>query len=345
MSTRAPAPRSDDADAEHSVWHGERVDGETLAEQLRELNRRHAHHGHGHGATRTLNLLVAAGDDVPSATLRARLRGLRTRHPSRTLVVREHALAQLDATVAVECGRSDAPGRAGYCHDGAELIADERRLRHADSLVRPLRVAGLPTVLWLPGAQPSPAERPLARLADAIVLDSGAAADVAAAFARADALGAERVRDLEWLRLVRWRQRLAAHFDSAEERALLGAIERIELRCGWSDTAAALLLGGWIAARVGWTLTALACREGAWRGSGRRRDGGAATLLLGPAAGVLPGIEALALHAPQRTIALREPVAEPDAARAFAAALRAFDEPAAGYPLALATLLEGLRAR
>ena len=341
MSTSAPAPAAD----ERTIWRGEAVAAETLAERLMEMNREHARHEHGHAATRTLNLLVAAGSDVPAETLTARLRGLHARHPSRTLIVREHGRPQLDATLAIDCAITDAPGRTGYCHDSAELTADGERLRHADSLVRPLRVTGLPSVLWLPGAQPSPAEQSLATVADAIVLDSGAASDVPAGLARAAALGPERVRDLAWLRLARWRQRLAVRFDAPEERALLPVIERIELRCAWRDTAAALLLSGWIAARAGWTLSRLEERDGAWRGTAHRADGGAVELALRPPSGALPGIEALTLHAPQRTIELLEPVAEPNAGRAFAAALRAFDEPAPGYPLALATLLEGLSAR
>lgn len=343
MSTSAPAPP-----AERTEWRGEDVEPDALADRLLRMNREHARHAHGHAATRTLNLLVAPGGDVTADTLAARLAGLSMRYPSRTIVVREHAPPRLDATLAIDCGvcgQPRGPGGAGYCHDSVELTADAERLLHADSLVRPLRVAGLPTVLWLPGAKPGVAERPLAETAEAIVLDSGAAPDVHAAFARVDALGAGRVRDLAWLQLARWRQRVAARFDAPEARALLPAIERIELRCSTRDTAAGLLLAGWIVARAGWTLTRLNRAEGAWTGVARRPDGPTVALALCLPSGALPGIEALTLRAGEQAIELVEPVAEPGAGPAFAAALRSLDEPAPGYPLALAALLEGLGAR
>src|SRR5437763_3008749 len=162
------------------------------------LNREHALHEHGHAATRTINLLVAPAGDVAPDTLATQLASLADRHPSRTIVVREHATSRLDATVAIDCTIGSGASGAGHCHDMALLVAGAERLAHADSLVRPLRVAGLPTVLWLPGTHGSPAQNPLATLADAIVLDSASASGTAlpAAFARAAALDVDRVRDV-----------------------------------------------------------------------------------------------------------------------------------------------------
>lgn len=334
---------------ERSEWHGEDVDPGGLADRLADMNREHARHEHGHAATRTLNLLVAPGADVAPEALAARLEGLHARHPARTIVVREHAAHRLDATLAIDCGiGSRRVGPIGFCHDSADLRADAQRLRHADSLVRPLRVSGLPTLLWLPGAQASPAERSLAALADAIVLDSGAAADVPAALARTAELGAGRVRDLAWLRLARWRQRVAACFEQPAERARLERVAQIELRCAAREEAAALLLVGWIVARAGWTLTRLdAAGEGRWQGAARRINGGEIACALLPPSAALPGIEALTLRTDDGSppIELLEPVAEPGAGRAFGAALREFYEPATGYELALAALLEGVGPR
>ncbi|HMJ02121.1 MAG TPA: glucose-6-phosphate dehydrogenase assembly protein OpcA [Conexibacter sp.] len=346
MSANPAIPQA--AICERSEWRGEDVEPAELAERLVLMNREHARHAHGHAATRTLNLLVAPGDDVTADALTARLAGLHARHPARTIIVREHAPARLDATLAIDCGiGSPGVGPTGFCHDGAELLADAERLRHADSLVRPLRVSGLPTLLWLPGAQASPAERPLAALADAIVLDSGATHDVAAGLARAAELGASRVRDLAWLRLARWRQRIAERFEAPAERALLERVERVELRCAAREEAPALLLAGWIVARAGWTLVRLEHDDGGWRGSGCRADGGEVALALLPPSSALPGIEALTLRVGdgRQPIELLEPVAEPGAGRAFGAALRDYDEPAPGYALALSALLEGLGAR
>lgn len=333
---------------ERSEWRGEDVAIGEVAERLMALNREHARHEHGHAATRTLNLLVAPGDDVAPDELSGRLAGLADRHPSRTIVVREHALPRLDAHVAIDCTIGSRSGGAGHCHDMALLTADAERLAHADSLVRPLRVAGLPTVLWLPGTRASHAQDPLAALAHALVLDSGAASGAAlpAAFARAASLAVERVRDVAWLRLSRWRRHVAARFDEPQALRVLERVERVELRSCRPTQAGALLLAGWIAARAGWTIERLAPQEHGWEGTARRGDGAAVEIVLGPPEQPdLTGIHALALHADGATIALRAPVAAPNPARAFAAALGMFDTATPGYAAALAALLNGLEAR
>jgi glucose-6-phosphate dehydrogenase assembly protein OpcA len=260
------------------------------------------------------------------------------------IVGREGASPRLDAIVAIDCTIGSGAGHAGHCHDMALLVADAPRLAHADSLVRPLRVAGLPTVLWLPGTGESPAQRPLAALAHAIVLDSAAAsgARLPAAFARAAALEAARVRDVAWLRLARWRRHVAARFDDPDALALLARVERVELRACAAQQASALLLTAWIAARAGWTIERLAPTpdEDGWSGRAQREDGGAVVLAVDPPAEASrTDIHALALHAGAHAIALRAPVAAPNPARAFAAALGMFDTPTPGYEPALAALL------
>jgi glucose-6-phosphate dehydrogenase assembly protein OpcA len=331
---------------ERSEWRGRDVSAGEVAERLMALNREHARHEHGHAATRTLNLLVAPADDVPPDALADQLAGLADRHPSRTIVVREHAVARLDAVVAVDCTIGSGAGCAGHCHDMALLVADAGRLVHADSLVRPLRVAGLPSVLWLPGTAAGRAQDPLATLADAIVLDSGTASGAALreAFARAAALDVARLRDVAWLRLARWRRHVAARFEDPEALALLERVERVDLRSCGPQQASALLLAAWIAARAGWTIERLVPVDHGWRGAAARRDGSPVELALDPPdEPQRVGIHALALHAGSRTIALRAPVAAPNPARAFAAALGMFDTPTPGYAPALAGLLDGMR--
>jgi glucose-6-phosphate dehydrogenase assembly protein OpcA len=332
---------------ERSEWRGEDVTTAEVAERLLALNREHARHEHGHAATRTLNLLVAPADDVAPDELAGQLSGLSDRHPSRTIVVREHDTPRLDAYVAIDCTIGTRFGGAGHCHDMALLAADAERLAHADSLVRPLRAAGLPTVLWLPGTRASRAQAPLAALAQVFVLDSAAATGSAlrAAFARAGALDVARVRDVAWLRLARWRRHVAARFDDPDALALLGRVDRLELRSCAPEQASALLLACWIATRAGWTVEQLAAQEHGWSGMARRGDGEAVELMLGPPeASSRTGIHALALHADDETITLRAPVAAPEAARAFAAALGMFDTATPGYAPALAALLAGIAA-
>jgi glucose-6-phosphate dehydrogenase assembly protein OpcA len=333
---------------ERSEWRGADVSAGEVAERLTALNREHASHEHSHAATRTLNLLVAPAHDVAPDELMIQLAGLSERHPSRTIVMREHDAPQLDAHVAIDCTIGSGAGSAGHCHDMALLVADAQRLAHADSLVRPLRVAGLPTVLWLPGTGTSRAQDSLAALADAVVLDTAAASgpSLPAAFARAAALDLARVRDVAWLRLRRWRRHVAARFDDPQAQALLERVERLELRSCGPQQASALLLAGWIAARAGWTVERLTPAATGWSGVARRADRGRVELALGPPEEpTLTGIHALALHAGDATIALRAPVAAPNPARAFAAALGMFDTATPGYAPALAALLGGIESR
>jgi glucose-6-phosphate dehydrogenase assembly protein OpcA len=330
---------------ERGEWRGEDVSAAEVAERLVALNRAHARHEHGHAATRTLNLLVAPAGHVTPDALAAQLAGLAERHPSRTIVVREGAAARLDALVAIDCTIGSGTGRAGHCHDMALLVADAPRLAHADSLVRPLRVAGLPTVLWLPELGTSPAQAPLAALADAIVLDSGIASGAAltGAFARAAALDVARVRDVAWLRLRRWRRHVSACFEDPGRLALLARVERVRLRSCAQQQASALLLACWIAARAGWTVEQLAPTRNGWSGSARRPDGASVAIALEPPEQPdRTGIHALALCAGADEIALRAPVAAPNPARAFAAALGLFDTPTPGYAVALGALLDGI---
>ena len=337
------------ASRERSEWRGEDVSSGEVAERLMALNREHARHEHGHAATRTLNLLVAPGDDVEPDALAAQLGGLADRHPSRTIVVREQAAARLDAYIAIDCTIGSGAGCAGHCHDMAQLVADAERLAHADSLVRPLRVAGLPSVLWLPGVHASRAQDPLAhdRRRD-----------------RARRRRGERRRRCR--PRSRAPQRSTSRACATSRGCGCGAggatwprASTIPRRCGcWSASiasscarahpqqASALLLAAWIAARAGWTIERLTPEQTGWSGSARRADGGAIAIVLGPPETPdLTGIHALALHAGDETIALRAPVAAPNPARAFAAALGMFDTATPGYAPALAALLDGMEAR
>ena len=75
-----------------------------------------------------------------------------------------------------------------------------------------------------------------------------------------------RVVDLAWLRTTPWRERLASTFDPAPLRPELGSIRVVTVRHHAGSAAAALLLVGWLGARLDWRLRPLLRR-------GRRLDG------------------------------------------------------------------------
>ena len=153
------------------------------------------------------------------------------------------------------------------------LTANAERLAHSASLIAPLIVTGLPSVLWSPDAtRPLPDPKLVERI-DQIVLDtSGAGMD--GLRNAADLVEKTAVRDLSWGRLDYWRAATAAAFDTDERLALLAKVDSLEVRYVGGGLEAALLYAGWIVARADWQPEPLAGEKGKLAGGakhGRRK--------------------------------------------------------------------------
>ena len=149
---------------ERGRWRGEGVRVERIVRELDRLHRVHQGEGGGHALTRTLNLIVAPS---PSGSARRHRRGpgrARGAQPVADPAPPPTAADRLDAEASLECRMFDAAGRIGVCHDRVVLSADQDRLTHAASLLAPLLLADLPTVLWIPEpSSPIPDPRLLER--------------------------------------------------------------------------------------------------------------------------------------------------------------------------------------
>lgn len=327
-------------------WSETAVHAGDVAEAVMRLNQEHFRHDHPHASTRALNLIVGPTSGDAERAVAERLESLGGHHPSRTIVLREHKAERLDAEVAVDCRMSPGPAAVGVCHDRVVLMADRQRLEHADSLVAPLLVTGLPTCVWCPGHHSGPADAPLVALADYVVLDSSAG-EPGAALARAGALaGDTRVHDLAWGRLSWWRARVAAAFDPPRARTLLAGVERLDVRHAGTQAAPALLLAGWIVARAGWELAMLSNEDGKrWAGGARARDGSAIdlTLAVDPGAAGCGGVEGLTFGAGGDALELDRGPASDRWRDVFAEALRPLDSYARGYGAALDALAAPLQ--
>ncbi len=100
-------------------------------------------------------------------------------------------------------------------------------LPRLDTIVDPVLVTDLPTMLWTPHGHQDVAEG-LMEIVDVILLDSEDEEDADAAFARASALlRSVYVVDLAWLRTTPWRERLAASFDPSDRRAVLNGLSEV----------------------------------------------------------------------------------------------------------------------
>jgi glucose-6-phosphate dehydrogenase assembly protein OpcA len=319
------------ADPGRDRWRGEGVHVEHVVEELDRLHRTHTRQGRGHALTRTLNLIVAPRVVGVDRSVEAALGGLGSHSPSRTLVLRRHDADRLDAEASIECELWDSAGRVGFCHDQVLLTGDDLRLGHAASLLAPLLLPDLPTVLWLPdpaGPLPDPL---LLERAQQVLVDS--ARDGVQLRSLASLAGSVRVHDLTWGRLEFWRAATAAAFEPPERQELLSRVTELEVRYEGDALTPALLLAGWITARAGWRPERIELDGARARGRVTKPDGGAVALSLerDPEARGCGGVEMLTLRAGAEHVGLRRGAATSRLRDLFAEALMPLASFARGY--------------
>jgi glucose-6-phosphate dehydrogenase assembly protein OpcA len=329
---------------ERSRWQGEGVHIDEVVAELARLHHALQDGGRRQAVARTLNLFVAPASSEAGKTVGDALAGLGAHSPSRTLVLRRHGSDRLDAEAVIECELPDAAGRVGVCHDRVTLTADDSRLEHAASLLAPLLLSDLPTVLWLPEPDsPIPDPRLLDR-AQQVLVDS--TADDGAALRRLQELtNSARVHDLAWGRLEFWRAATAAAFESPERRAMLPRIAGLDVRYEGEALSAGLLLAGWVVARAGWRPEGIERDHGRAHGKAVGTDGSPVSLSLQrePDARGCGGIEKLTFRTDSDEVKIRRGAATSRLRDLFAEALQPTPSFARGYPEALGAVAAMLR--
>jgi glucose-6-phosphate dehydrogenase assembly protein OpcA len=240
------------------VWSADRTTPAEVEEALRKmLVDRHSEHA-GCVPARTINLVCVVDARAQRAVV-DRLEGPGPGHASRTIVCAiERGRTDIAAVARIGSDMHPAPGKLAVLREMVILAIGERHLPDLESIVDPVIVSDLPTVIWSPHGHED-AVRALIGLAEALLLDSIDGPEPRAALGRARGwLGQLQVVDLAWLRTAPWRERLAATFEPAPLRGELGRIDRVSVRHHPGSTAAALLVVGWLAARLGWRPHALA---------------------------------------------------------------------------------------
>lgn len=325
---------------ERSRWRGEDVHLDEVVRELHRLHRELQDVGRGQALARTLNLIIAPASSRAAKAVDDALARLGGHSPSRTLVLRRHGSDRLDAEVVLEGELPDAAGRVGVAHDRVTLTLGDSRLEHAASLLAPLLLSDLPTVLWLPDpGSPIPDPRLLDR-SQQVLVDS--IADDGDALRRLGELTrSARVHDLAWGRLEFWRAATAAAFEPLERRALLPRITSLDVRYEGDALSAGLLLAGWVAARAGWRPEALERDHGRARAKAVRPDGGPVSLSLerDPGARGCGGIEELTFRADSDEVKIRRGAATNRLRDLFAEALQPMPSYARGYADALEAAL------
>jgi glucose-6-phosphate dehydrogenase assembly protein OpcA len=266
VSKTAPAVR--DAAA---TWSGENVTPSDVEEALRHLLQEEYARDGAHAPARVLNLVVVI-DREWRGEIMNRLEQVGRYHASRTILCTvERGRDTIDASVLMTVADdSDLE----LMRERVILEVGEKHLAALDTIVDPLVVTDLQTLVWAPHGHREAVDA-LLHLAQVVLIDSVNEPDAVAAIRRAKELAQEAyVVDLAWLRSTPWRERVAATFDPPRFRDELMRIDSVTVRHHPESRVAGVLFFGWLSSRLGWGAGSLTAANGAVRGRahGRRDD-------------------------------------------------------------------------
>jgi glucose-6-phosphate dehydrogenase assembly protein OpcA len=211
---------------------------------------------------RVLNLVAVVERDWRGEVVN-RLEHLGRFHPSRTIVCSmEHGRDSLDAWATMTCDPDLAAGGVRVCEERVEIDVGPGHLERLATIVDPLLVPDLATLVWSPHGHPEAVDA-LKGIADVFLVDSVQEPDPRAGVQRAsELLDTGYVVDLAWLRSAPWRERIASTFDPDQWRPALSDIESVAIRHHPESAISGLLLIGWLASRLGWEPGSIIHRNG-----------------------------------------------------------------------------------
>jgi glucose-6-phosphate dehydrogenase assembly protein OpcA len=259
---------------EGAVWSAQDTTPAEIEEALRTLLQQQHARGEAHAPARVLNLVVVV-DREWRGEIMNRLEQVGRYHASRTILCEvERGRSTIDATVVMTVEGERKPGELTLTRERVIVEVGQKHLAKLDTIVDPLVVTDLPTVVWAPHGHPEAVDA-LLHLSQVVLIDSVNEPDARSAVKRADELSAEAyVVDLAWLRTTPWRERVAATFDPPRWRDELGRIDSVTVRHRPDSGVAGVLFFGWLGSRLGWGAGSLVPANGSVRGHarGRRQD-------------------------------------------------------------------------
>jgi glucose-6-phosphate dehydrogenase assembly protein OpcA len=270
------------------VWSAQNTNPDAIDDALRRmLHERHVANG-ALVPARVLNLIVIVDRDW-KGEIANRLTHVGRYHASRTILCAvEEGRTTIDAWAAMSY-EEPADG-LGVMVEQVEMDIGPDHLPRLETIVDPVIVSELPTMLWSPHGHDEAVER-LRSLTDVILLDSDDVLDWSAGVARSlELLQSGYVVDLAWLRTTPWRERLAASFDPPARRAALARIDGITIRHRPTSTSSALLLAGWLSSRLRWQPTPFSSRSRSGARGVARRETGDVTISLEHIDQPVPGL-------------------------------------------------------
>jgi glucose-6-phosphate dehydrogenase assembly protein OpcA len=254
------------------VWSERDTTPARIEAALRDIVVEHHHSDHPFVPARVLNVVVVVDREF-RGEIENRFERVGRYHPSRlVLCAVENGRTTIDAWAGV--GTDDAvpsPGHIAVARERVELDIGPRHLAKLDTIVDPLLVSDLATMVWAPHGHREAIDS-LRRLAQIVLVDTQDEPDVADSLQRVEELaGYAYVVDLAWLRSTPWRERVAAAFDPPALRSALASVSAVTVRYRQDSLAAALLFCGWLSSRLGWKPESLAARGHGLFGHARGR--------------------------------------------------------------------------
>lgn len=254
------------------VWSERDTTPARIEAALRDIVTDHHHSDHPLVPARVLNVVVVVDGEF-RGEIENRLERVGRYHPSRlVLCAVEPGRETIDAWAGV--GTEDAepsPGHIAVARERVEIEIGPRHLSKLDTIVDPLLVSDLATMVWAPHGHTQALDS-LRRLAQIVLVDSQDEPNVTGALRRAAVLsGYAYVVDLAWLRSTPWRERVAAAFDPPALRSALAGVSAVTVRHRHDSLAAALLFCGWLSSRLGWKAESLSASGAGLAGHARGR--------------------------------------------------------------------------
>jgi glucose-6-phosphate dehydrogenase assembly protein OpcA len=246
------------------VWAERDTTPGRIEAALRRLLAERHQQSHSYVPARVMNL-VAVVDGQFRGEIENRLERVGRYHPSRLILCAvEPGRTTIDAWATMAADDEEPkPGHIAVTRERIEIDIGRGHLRGLDTIVDPLLVSDLATMVWAPHGHSEALER-LRRLAQIVLIDSQDEPELEGAVARAlDLSDSAYVVDLAWLRSTPWRERVAAAFDPPSARRSLSEITRVTVRHRSDSAAAGLLFCGWLSSRLGWRPEELAPRRDA----------------------------------------------------------------------------------
>jgi glucose-6-phosphate dehydrogenase assembly protein OpcA len=254
-------------------WAAEDTSPSEIEAALRELLKERFAEHETFAPARVLNLVVIAEFDW-KGEIQNRLDRVGRYHASRTILLAvEPGRTTLDARAEMDVEDTAASGEMVAGTEQITITCGERHLNGLESIVDPLVVTDLATLVWAPHGHREGCEA-LLDLTQIVLVDSVNEPDASGAMQRAQELSKQvYVVDLAWLRSTPWRERVAASFDPSLWRDELRRISAVTVRHRPDSGASAVLFVGWLATRLGWTCESLVDRNGSRWGKARGKRG------------------------------------------------------------------------